>query len=850
MDFSNLAAGNIRKIISGLIGIASVALCIFFWYKGGFMTVSESYKVEEIPIHNTLYILDKGDVVRQGFQARDELLTGIEVMLVNTSPESDGNIVVQVLDMWADVLGESRLPISEVESGVFVTVPLRIEMNREGNEEFQICIFSEGASIAPAVVLVPDNDDFEDNTLCYYNEDLVGDQGLVVGYDYGHEEFVGYKWQKKSITWITTAKIIAVLLIGAVSIYFVLSLQKDKIKQFFMNCQIFCQLTIISFFVEIFFFAAIFNKITTDISIPAWAYGAFFVPLLLFLWSAFLFIKHIDKKKKGKGLQIDPYIFIIILICLITRLPLFRQLQRWDSAIYYIGIYDAGMNFDFSFESVWNYFRLASHPTFAYIFFMLIGEFLFPAKVTGVLIVNLFMTMAALVFIYKMFRGYWCSMPKILAIIFTIVISVTPLFWGTFSYINVDYTLILFFVYLMYAEYKEQKIMMTFWSIALFLNKETGWPIVMGYYMAYLIKLWKGVKGRRIKQKIAGVFRDGMVRGMVASLLVVCVLVIQQGGLTGWLGTGTTRNIFASREAIAEKGTIVHAFGFYPEYIVCKFKQIFILNFMWIPTLIIITSIIYCIVKHTKGWKKISNVSGMVYALVMFVLFNILYITAALSRYTIFSTVILWLIALILLYYVWEPVFSKIKLMAECTVFIVLLTIQTFVYIDPFSNVLFNRIDSGKGTILSTYMDVDNYSDSIVNNYRYSYLDNLLDKMLIEVDYDKDMQIVLWPRSDEQSDIDIMSRLRIGWNKEKKKRVLLDAEAVQNQREIIPFNMIPLENIQAGEELKGETILYFLPYYERDEEAYLSPLKNYYYISERKEVSSWGGTLYYYVLTQ
>ena len=106
MGNGSLATGNLRKIICILIGIISIALGIFCWYKGGFMTVSESYKVDEIPIHNTLYLLDRGDNVRQGFQARDELLTGIDVMLVNTSSESSGEIVVQVLDMWGEVVGE------------------------------------------------------------------------------------------------------------------------------------------------------------------------------------------------------------------------------------------------------------------------------------------------------------------------------------------------------------------------------------------------------------------------------------------------------------------------------------------------------------------------------------------------------------------------------------------------------------------------------------------------------------------------------------------------------------------------------------------------------------------------
>lgn len=839
-----------RKIAGILIGIVSVALGVFFWYKGGFMTVSESYKVEEISIYHALYLLDRGDNVRQGFQARDELLTGIDVMLVNTSDESSGDLVVQVLDMWGEVIGEQRCPLAEIESGVFTTVSLRLELNRELNEEFSVCLFTENATVAPLIVLVSDDDDFEDNTLCYYNEDLVGDSGLIVGYNYGHEEFVGYKYQAKDIIWITVGKIAVTLLIGIAGIYFVICFRKEQISRILMDLKIVSQVTVIGGFTGIFFAAAIFNKMLTDIPIPGWAYGILFVPLILYLWTAYLFIKSAPNEKEKRSPQIDLFILAIILICIVTRLPMFSQIQRWDSAVYYSGIHAACLNFNFTVESVWNYFRLASHPTLSYTFFMSIGEFLFPAKVTGVLIITMLMTAAALVLIYKMLRGYWCHLSASMAMAFTLVISVIPLFWGTSSYVNVDYTLVLFFIYLMYAEYRGQTIMMTFWTIALLLNKETGWMIVAGYYMVYLLKQWRGVKGERISLKMVDFLRNRVVWIILVGLLAVCVYVIFQGGLTGWYGVGTTRSMFASKESIAEKGMAVNAFGIYAAYIVHRMAQIFVLNFMWIPTVIVIVSIIYIIATHADGWKKIHNIGGMIGAFVMFVLFSGIYITFALTRYTIFSTVILWLIALLLMNYVWGPVISNIKILGACAVIILLLTVQNFVYIDPLSNAVFDRLDSGKGSILSTDMNTAYYGDSLVNSYRYSYLDKLLDKMLADADYNDNKQIVLWSSSEDQTFISDAYAFPVGWNKEKQERVLMDEKAISGQTEIVPLNMVPLQNIQAGEPLGGEAILYFLPYYERNEEEYLSSLREYYQISDRKEVSNWGGTLYYYILSQ
>ena len=107
--------------------------------------------------------------------------------------------------------------------------------------------------------------------------------------------------------------------------------------------------------------------------------------------------------------------------------------------------------------------------------------------------------------------------------VFTLVISFIPLFWGTSTYVNVDYTLILFFIYLMYAEYKGQAILMAFWTIALLLNKETGWMIVAGYYMIYLLKQWKKTKGANFGLKVKGIFSNKVVWVILAGLFAVFI---------------------------------------------------------------------------------------------------------------------------------------------------------------------------------------------------------------------------------------------------------------------------------------------------------------------------------------
>lgn len=122
--------------------------------------------------------------------------------------------------------------------------------------------------------------------------------------------------------------------------------------------------------------------------------------------------------------------------------------------------------------------------------------------------------------------------------------------------------------------------------------------------------------------------------------------------------------------------------------------------------------------------------------------------------------------------------------------------------------------------------------------------------MLAETEYGPDTQIVLWPISEDQTYINSMLNYSLGWDQEKKKRVIIDQSVNEKADDIIPLNMVALEELQAGVGLSQRAILYFVPYYQRDEEAYLSSLKQHYQIGERKEVSNWGGTLSYYILAQ
>lgn len=836
---------TIKKVVSILILLSSLIFSGLSIYKNGCEIEEFKSRIEEIPIDCQIFMMDEGKTIEQIFTTENNYLVGVELLIVNLLEESTGDLVVQLSDMREEVLKEERVAINQIPSGEYYRITFDTELNQKDNAYFQLRIYAENANIPPGIICVYETQDVEENSLCYYDGELV-ESNLVVGYVYGRNKYTGYEyWQRAKIQYAAVS-VVLILMLGGILIYGVNFIKWEKIKKKITDVRIYYQLTLINVIFSAFLLSALVNKVGTDLIIPAGVYGWLIGTAMLIAGTVFLYLQDLKEGKiqgQSKTPLIEPHIWIIIIFSVIIRLPMFTQIQKWDSSVYYGGVAAACRFFDYTFTSVWDYFRLASHPTFAFTFFCAIGEFLIPAKATGVLIVQLVLTVAALICIYRMLRGCWCDMPPVPAMLVVLLLSILPIFWGTFSIVNVDYFLILFFIFMLYSDYKKLELLRFGWMIAVMLTKETGWIIVAGYIAACLIMLWRKEKEEKLKVKIKRLAKEPLVQICAMVVIIICLYSLKQGSLFSWFGVGVEHGFFVSGEEIKERGLGINAVGFYLPYILHKLMQIFVLNFMWIPSAIIIYSCVMLVKGRRECIREIRNLESSIGALVFFVLFNIFFVTAALSRYTIFSAVLIWLIATILAYYIIVPHLTRKALSGLGGVLVVLLCIQNFVYIDPLSNLFFQRLDSGKGIILSTDMNLNGYGDTLINNYRYSYIDKLLDKMLRAVEYNSDMQVIAL---DDTYPICGMGRYLLGWDLDGQKRRCLDAK----EDNVVSINVLPLSDLESneGREVFPKAVVYFLKYYGYDEESYLERLEPYYTIGGRQEIDNWGGTLSYYIL--
>lgn len=842
------------KILFCILVIAIAGIFVgTTWYKNGFGIGEHRSQVDDIPIHNTIYMLDEGNIIEQRFVSEEKYLCGVSLLLVNVSEESQGQIKVELRDMWGDVIAERSRDLSTISSGVYEYVQFNEVVNIEGNEDLTICIYTQNADVIPGVVGVEEDKDTAENVYCWYNYELT-EKGLIIGYVFGREEYIGYKYKTGAKQASIMATILA-LVVSGVLIYSVNKMTLARAIKPFRNLRNWYQTAMILMFFFAFFSSAVINKTLSGMEIPVSVYFFLAAALIFATVMGLLFIRR-PKRKGGtvrnggisKRKYFDKGELIVIIAAILCRLPMFTHMQRWDGAIYYAAIMRACSNFDFSLQSVWNGFRLAGHYTLGYAFFMAIGEFLMPGQVTGVLFITLIMTAAALVCIYRLLRYFWCHMTEMQAASVTLIVSVIPIFWGLFTNINIDYFLLIFFVYLVYAEYKGWNIMRFFWLMAVMLTKETGMAIIAGYSIAYVFKLWKQTRGRNVRNKIYQVLHDSFIKSILLCFVIFGIYVVKQGSLFDWMGF-RNNNIFALPETVVQAAQGKNVFFYMLPSIGHKIVQICTFNFTWIPVTVIIICMCRRLFDRKNNKKMPKSLITIVGALIVFLLFSILstfWIPSVLGRYVIFSTVLLWILAFILLHETF-PIYLELgKTCLAVGAVVLLLFIQNFYYIDPVSNLLFDRLDTGKGKMLSAEVNYSNYGDTFVNNYRYRYIDQVIEKMLADAEYHPGMQIII-PYERDYVYVTDNGSYSINWNTKKGRRTLL---SVGENAYVVPMQQILMEQViqNNGGGLAEEAIVYFVPYIEFDEDGCIEKLRNYYQIGERREISNWGGSIVYYAL--
>ena len=594
-----------------------------------------------------------------------------------------------------------------------------------------------------------------------------------------------------------------------------------------------------------FMLAAVYRYVLQGKNIPG---SVFFVlvPMVIILlaWG----IKRVPDQKiitLDNEALLEVFLFALIVL---LRIPLFHYMQRYDAGIYWGAIYKCAKNFEFSLPYIWNNFKIWGHPSIMFTFFSIIGEFFTLGNSIGYCMINTKMSVFAVICIYRTCTRK-LGIDKIVAFLLCITLQCVPIFWGTFPHVNPDYMLLIFFVYMWYSHVFDKYILCFFWMFCLVQTKETGSVIVFGYALFHMLNLLVAEKGD-FKAKLRVLIKNPYVIICIinAALLIVSFLI--QGDVITWqLPDKESHSWLVGMDKIRSDGTDVNAFGIYPKYIACKIIHMFSLNYSWIATAIIVICILFSLKKHFVMSVDKEIFLPLIGALFFFALFNMLYITYALYRYNVFSVVAMWLIALLFL----TRLIKKRSLIILCNALLmIILAIQTFTNADFLSDRVFNKYNTGNGYLIATDMKKIMYGDNIVNNYKYSYIDKLLDSMLESIDYSEDITIV-YDDDDSINRIDVWAKDSLGgwnyfagWNKEKLRREIID-----DNNELCKIKTISYSEMKnGGQKDSDKYILYYFDFSQLNSDNVKKELADGYTVEFEKTLNNWGGNLHYILINR
>lgn len=546
-----------------------------------------------------------------------------------------------------------------------------------------------------------------------------------------------------------------------------------------------------------------------------------------------------------KWFREHKYLILVVVISSILRIPMLNTLPKWDAGEYYFRLGTACYNYNFTFSSFFENFRLCNHSNLGFSFFYAIAEFLFPTKQIGVLSLNLIITELAIVCIYILIKQYWLHVEEWIVALITFVVSCTPLFLGTFAYFNVDYFLLLAFVFLVYFEYRQYNILMAFAAIILSQTKETGVVLVAAYLGS---KMLVGFIQGHVGQRIVALCRKPYTWAALVSGALYIAEMKLMGSVTGWT------QMEDSESPIRWSNTGFNCFGFNVDYIVYKLKQLFVLNLSWVIGIIFTVCAVILLFRLKRLQKdRAHRLVYVIIVMIAFTLFSVLYITYTLPRYNIFFNVLFALFTLCMLYVVIGRFWHGRIFGITVSVIGVLFLIQSFWNIDGISAKCFDTIDIGNGhkMIFSSYQS-SYLGDGLVTNYQYTWIDQAIDKMLREANYDKE-SVVIEPKEEYATYVaGNLATYYLGWNNQAEKRKMendygsiIQHRTIEGIYTMFPYRMYDYNKYSS---MSKHAIIYFLPYYNLDEKAELDKLQDICYIGPRRTVKAYGGEIAYYEL--
>lgn len=448
------------------------------------------------------------------------------------------------------------------------------------------------------------------------------------------------------------------------------------------------------------FFVLIFNKaknIIQEISLVGLgSYIALFIALLvllmLFPWSMFKNIQSLIIQAFSNNLGL----VVILIIYVISHLKFIYYSQYWDSDWYWQLLLSSVASVQNSntvseiVKNVFNNFNFLGHPSMAYVAITSVGQFIDFGNVVNLNITNVVLGIIAIVSFNLLLKKYFND--NILILLGTLIFAFNPLFYATTISYNLDFPIFVFTTLAVTSlGYKKYSLFLVTLLLLVF-SKETGVLIYIFLITAIFITY-------------RNIFIDNMYKFILPGLIFITYLVLNSGNL--WNANALTNT--GNKISLVFDNSKIFAFGLNAENIKVRLFQIFILNFNWIYSLVILFGLFY---------KKSKSYFFYLIPLLLFVIFNLTYTVMPFSRYVVAANLFLIILFLFTLQNIKINSFYPRSILFFVSV---LMLVQTFKSIDPSPQLLF-----GKNYIGSKINSpVFGFRDGLVYNSEFVFVDEL-----------------------------------------------------------------------------------------------------------------------------
>lgn len=462
-------------------------------------------------------------------------------------------------------------------------------------------------------------------------------------------------------------------------------------------------------------------------------------------------------------------LLIIIGIFIVLSIDSINALLIQDATYYASGVDNFTRAFDFSLNSL-SQANICGHITLGYTVLTSIGHFLFPEAYCGIKMVQLILAIFVIVVVWKLLNELKPESSLLTETLLVGMVAFSQWLFGMISDTTVDYVMMcsaVYLIYLMYRGYDELSILC---AMLLVTTKEPGVVVLFGIWAANYI--YSYVKCNNVENYLLRAVKCFSIKKWCVCLIppAFFLLIYFLQNNTGWIGQ-------EALTMIAPDGTKYnfYCFGVVPSHIWSALKLLFVANFRWAISLLII---IFAFIRAKKkiGYSKdtIEVLVNLIGGFAGFMGFALSYVSQEYSRY--YATAFMYMLLIMVILWLDIPNVMINRVLMICGV--ILLFTENYITIDLPSLVICNRMSSQPFHYMYRTDTIDDghiIGDTSKYNKQSFYLSRLYEKELCKLNYEQG-DAIIFPKFRDLSDhidewcfmgIESDNQNAVYWNKTK-----------------------------------------------------------------------------------